>query len=948
MPAPILATKLYIPPPRANVVSRPRLVERLNEGLQRKLTLISAPAGFGKTTLVSEWIAALAPSTLPLGEGAGVRLAWLSLDEADGDPARFLTYLVAALQTIMADIGEGLLGALQSPQPPPTEALLTTLLNEITSLPNNIVLVLDDYHGIDSRPVDEALAFLLKHLPPQMHLVITTREDPDLPLARMRARGQLTELRAADLRFTPAEAAEFLNQMMGLNLSGEDIAALDKRTEGWITGLQLAALAMQGSFSTQGRPDASRFIQSFTGSHRFVLDYLVEEVLGRQEPEIQEFLLKTSILDRMNASLCEALIGDSGKKVADSAARLDYLERANLFVVALDNQRGWYRYHHLFADLLRDQLAQRLPDQTAALHLRAGDWFEGCGLLEEAIAHTLASGEMERAARLVERIAIQMFVGEQQSILSRWIDALPESVVKARPWLCLYHAWAHHWVGLRGQVEEWLVSAETALARIPSAPGQPGSSAIAGLMTPIERRSLLGHITAIRAYNMLTSGDLPGVMELAPRALTLLSEGEHVRTTLAVALGGAYWGQGNVLAAQDAFETARANALRGGHRYLSVPSACYVGMQQTKRALLHEAYETYSRARELAIAPDGSEVPVAGFPNIKMGDLLREWNDLPAASLLVVKGVEQATQLGQADVLTDAYVALARLDLAQGAFDEVWEALRKADDLVRRTSIDPFIVCWLEDCRVRSLLASGDLDAAMRWATDSGLTTDGVLSYHYDLHHINLARVFVAQGAADRSGPWLSQALALLGRLQAAAVQAGWVQEEIKCGILQALAIQAQGNRQSALEALERVLLLAEHGGYIRLFGDEGEPMRLLISDFKLQIEKQSGGQIHPLTGYVEKLLAAFTPPAAVPQPKIGNLLVPGSLQGKALMIEPLSERELEVLKLLRTEMSGPEIARELIVSLNTLRTHTKNIFNKLDVNNRRAAVHRAEQLDMF
>ena len=567
-----------------------------------------------------------------------------------------------------------------------------------------------------------------------------------LPLARLRARGQLTELRAADLRFTPAEAAEFLNQVMGLNLSAEDIAALETRTEGWIAGLQLAAVSLQG------RDDPSAFVHAFSGSHRFVLDYLAEEVLARQEPEIQEFLLKTSILERMNASLCDAVMGDSGKRVSDSAARLDYLERANLFVVALDDERGWYRYHHLFADLLRGRLAQRLPDQAAALHLRASAWFEGCGLLEEAIAHTLAAGEMERAAELVEQIAIRMFVEERPTTLSRWIDALPENVLRARPWLCLYHAWTHHWVGLREQVEEWLVSAETALAGLPSAPERPGSSATASRMTPVERSSLLGHITAIRAYNMLTSGDLPGVMELAPRALALLSEGEYVRTTLAIALGGAYWGQGNVLAAQDAFETARANALKGGHRYSSVPSACYVGMQQTKRALLHEAYETYSQARELAVAPDGREVPVAGFPNMKMGDLLREWNDLPGASLLLVKGVEQSARLGQADVLTDAYVALAKLHLAQGALDEVWETLRKADDLVRRSSIDPFIVCWLEDCRVRSLLAGGDLDAAMRWARDSGLTTDGELSYHYDLHHINLARVLVARGAADTVG----------------------------------------------------------------------------------------------------------------------------------------------------------------------------------------------------
>ena len=617
-------------------------------------------------------------------------------------------------------------------------------------------------------------------------------------------------------------------------------------------------------------------------------------------------------------------------------------------MVALDDERDWYRYHHLFADLLRGRLAQRLPGQAAALHLRASAWFEGCGLLEEAIAHTLAAGEMERAAELVEQSAIRMFVEETPTTLSRWIDALPENVLRARPWLCLYHAWTHHWVGLREQVEEWLVSAETALAGLPSAPERPGASpgspagspATAGQMTPVERSSLLGHITAIRAYNMLTSGDLPGVMELAPAALALLSEGEHVRTTLAIALGGAYWGQGNVLAAQDAFETARANALRGGYRYSSVPSACYVGMQQTKRALLHEAYETYSQARELAVAPDGREVPVAGFPNVKLGDLLREWNDLPGASLLLVKGVEQSARLGQADVLTDAYVALARLHLAQGALDEVWETLRKADDLVGRSSIDPFIVCWLEDCRVRSLLAGGDLDAALRWARSSGLTTDGELSYHYDLHHINLARVLVARGAADTSGPWLDEALTLLGRLRAAAAQAGWVQEEIKIGILQTLALQAQGNSQSALEALCRVLSLAEHGGYIRLFVDEGEPMRWMISDFRLSIEKQLRGQDQRLLGYADRLLAAFAQPAAMPQSKIQD--------PKYKILEPMSQRELEILRLVAQGLSNREIGERLFLALDTVKGHNRRIFDKLQVQSRTEAIARARELDLL
>ncbi len=347
MSTPILATKLYIPPPRAKIVLRPRLIERLNEGLapSRKLTLISASAGFGKTTLVSEWVA-----------GCERPVAWLSLDEGDNDPTRFLTYLVAALQTIADKYWSRGVGVLQSPQPPPTESILTALLNEITTIPDHFVLVLDDYHVIDSKPVDQALAFLLEHLPPQMHLVITTREDPPLPLARLRARGQLTELRAADLRFTPAEAAEFLNQVMGLNLSAEDIAALEARTEGWIAGLQLAALSMQG------RSDATSFIQAFTGSHRFVLDYLVEEVLQRQPEGIHSFLLKTAILDRLSGSLCDAVTGRE-----DGKGMLETLERGNLFIIPLDDQRQWYRYHPLFAEVLQARLLRRAAGSSIQL-----------------------------------------------------------------------------------------------------------------------------------------------------------------------------------------------------------------------------------------------------------------------------------------------------------------------------------------------------------------------------------------------------------------------------------------------------------------------------------------------------------------------------------------------------------------------------------------------------
>jgi LuxR family transcriptional regulator, maltose regulon positive regulatory protein len=899
MPTPILTTKLYVPPPRFEIVARPGLVEKLTKGLSQgcKLTLISASAGFGKTTLVSTWAA-----------NCRRPVAWLSLDAGDNDPIGFLTYFAAALQRIEAKFAEALLGALQSPKPPPVESILTTLVNEISAIAKPCIFVLDDYHIIDNQAIDDAVTFLLDHLPPQMHLVIATREDPDLPLARLRVRNQMTELRAADLRFTPDEAAEFLNRVMGLNLSAEAIAALEKRTEGWIAGLQLAAISLQG------QADSAGFIKSFTGSHHFVLDYLLEEVLQQQSETMQTFLLRTAILDRLCGPLCEAVLDDPAISGQETLQQLD---RANLFIVPLDNERRWYRYHHLFADLLRSRLVTRMPDQVSSLHLHSSAWFENNGLLDEAVAHSLAAGDMEQTGQLIERVALRMLVDERAATLSHWIDALPDKLVRTHPWLCMYRAWTNHWIGLREQVEDWLTAAATAINRLPLD----------------KQTSLRGHISAIRAYNMLTSGDLPGVMEHSQQALALLCEGEYVRTTLAIALGGAYWGQGKVLAAQDAFETARANALKGGYRYWSVPSACYVAMQQIKRGLLHEAYESCAKAKELAVDADGSEVPVAGFPNIKMGDLLREWNDLQGASLLLTKGVEQAARLGQVDVLTDGYVSLARLHLAQGKLDQVWEILRKADDLVKRSRIDPFIICWLEDCRVRTLLAANDLEGALRWARESGLTIKDDLSYHFDLHHINLARVLAARGATDPDGPWLNEALNLLERLQNAALKAGWIQEEIKIGILQTLVMEKQGKRHKALDTLGRILPLAEHGGFLRLFVDEGQAMARLISE-------TSARRITP--DYCGKLLGAF-PGLAVKSPGQSTNQNP-----QAQMVEPLSQNELIILRLIAQGLSNNEIAERLFLALSTVKGHNRNLFDKLQVQNRTEAVARARELGLL
>ena len=525
MAIPILATKLYIPQPPPKVVLRARLVERLNEGLRRKFTLISAPAGFGKTTLVSAWVAS---SDRPV--------AWLSLDEGDNDPTRFLVYLVAAVRTIAPTIGEALLSPLQSPQPPPTESILTALLNEITTIPVNFVLVIDDYHVIDAKPVDTVLTFLLEHLPPQMRLVIATREDPQFSLARLRGGGNLSELRVTDLRFTPSEAARFLNQTMGLNLSADDVATLESRTEGWIAGLQLAALSLQG------HPDATSFIQSFTGSHHFVLDYLLEEVLQRQSESVQTFLLRTSILDRLCGPLCDAVLGDPA---AAGQVTLEYLERANLFVVPLDNDRRWYRYHHLFADLLRQRLHQRNTsspaneaDDVAELHRRASQWLEDHGLEIEAFQHAAAANDVDRAERLIEGQGVPLqFRGAGAPVL-KWLESLPTTVLDASPALWVTYATALFFGGRHTAVEEKLKAAEAALH---------------GAEPDDGNRDLVGRIASIRATLAVIQHDVDTIIAQSRRALEYLRpDNLPIRTAATYTLGYAHQLLGDRAAASRA------------------------------------------------------------------------------------------------------------------------------------------------------------------------------------------------------------------------------------------------------------------------------------------------------------------------------------------------------------------------------------------------------------
>jgi LuxR family maltose regulon positive regulatory protein len=906
----LLSTKLYIPPTRPQLVLRPRLIERLNESLHRKLTLISAPAGFGKTTLVSEWIAS---STRPV--------AWLSLDEGDNDPTRFLAYLVAALQTVVANIGEGVLRILQSPQPP-TESILTALLNEITTISHNFILVLDDYHVINAKPVDHALNFLIEHLPLQMHLVITTREDPDIPLARLRARDQLNELRAVDLRFTSHEAAEFLNQVMGLDLSAEEVAALESRTEGWIAGLQLAALSMQG------REDVPRFIRAFAGDNRYIVDYLVEEVLQRQPERVRSFLLQTSILDRLSGSLCDAVADQEEGNVL-----LEALERGNLFVVPLDDTRHWFRYHHLFGEVLQAHLKEERPDQVPSLHRRASEWYEHNGLPADAIRHALAAEDFWRAADLIEMIWPAMDGRFQSATWLGWVKALPDELVRARPVLSVAYAWALLNGGELEAGEARLSDAEQWLDTTADMSQRP--EALSAQMVVVDEaqfRSLPASIATARAYHAQALGDIPGSVKYARRALNLLPEADHLRRGPAAALLGlSQWASGELEAAHQALADAMAGFQMAGNMHFAISVTYGLADIKIAQGRLREAISTYKRS--LHIVAQQGESLVRGTADLYLGlsGLYLEQGDEEAARQHLLRSEELGEQAALPDWPYRFRLAQARIKEIQGDLDGALYLLEEAERFYYRGPVPD--VHPIAALKARVWVVQGRLTEALGWVGERGLSPDDDLSYLREFEHITLARLLIAQSKRDheeRSTHSVREAMGLLERLLKAAEEGGRMGSVIAILVLQALAYEAHGDVPSALQFLERALILAEPEGYVRMFVDEGMPMATLLRETAK----------HGITpNYVSQLRAVFG--------KAGYLMG-NTTPVTPLLIEPLSERELQVLRLLGTELDGPEIARELMVSLNTMRTHTKNIYNKLGVNSRRAAVRRAQELDLL
>jgi LuxR family maltose regulon positive regulatory protein len=915
MDTPLLTTKFYVPPVRPELVSRPRLIERLNAGLDCRLTLISAPAGFGKTTLLSEWVMEIS-SPAPNSMATALRfasllptpgIAWLSLDDEDNDPVRFFTYFIAALETIQADVGADARALLlQSPKSPPFKSILTMLINSLATLVGDLVLVLDDYHVVEEDSIHDAIAFFLDHMPGNTHLIITSRVDPPLSLARLRTRGQLIELREADLRFTRDETVVFLNQAMGMNLSPGDVAALEARTEGWAAGLQLAALSMRG----KAREQVPEFIDAFSGSHRHVIDYLAEEVMAQQPDEIHDFLCETAVLNRLTAPLCDAVTGRE-----DSDAVLRQLDGAHLFLVPLDDQHEWYRYHHLFADFLRSHLHQDMPDQVADLHRRAAEWCQKNRLTAEAVGHALSAADFERAADLIEEVIEATLMRSEIATLQSWVEDLPDDVVRSRPRICAYHAWT---LLLTGH------PLESAEARLDDAVKADAAGSVAG------------EVALFHALIATYQGETRRSAELAHGALELLPEDSlFLRSLVAGFLGVNYLWGGDLVAAKRTLDEAARISQRAGNLMNAVLALSHLAEVAMIQGQLYESQAIYNQAIELAVDEHRQPRPIAGLPDIGLGGLFREWNDLESAERHITEGIELSKKWGEVGGIS-GYTQLARLKQALGDVDGARQAIHKARQIAENFDAMELDDLLVDVHQVRLWLAQGNAEAAFGWAEERGLTNETSLDELESsplpliraLEYTTLAQVYIARDQPN-------EALQVIERILQAMDDAGWTVFVLQNLVFQALALQARGDTPQAMATLERALSLGEPGGFIRVFIDEGEPLAALL-------RQAAPRGITPY--YVAKLLAAFEDETKAPYGRPSSHEA-GEVAG---LIEPLSERELEVLRLIAAGLSNCEIADQLVVAISTVKTHINHIYRKLDVSKRTQAVARARELNLL
>ena len=915
----LLATKLYIPPLRQKLVSRSRLIEQLNSGLYRRVTLISAPAGFGKTTLIGEWLGTFQSNGRDANQ-AEYKVAWLSLDNGDNDSTRFLSYFVSALSRVDGEetaVLQGALDVLQSSKSPPAESVLTTLINALAAITGRIIFVLDDYHLIDSQSVHDALSFFIENMPSQVHLVIATREDPLLPLPRLRARDQLTELRAADLRFTSSEVFDFLNRLMGLALTPDDIAALEIRTEGWIAGLQLAAISLQG------RSDATQVIKTFSGSHRLVLDYLVEEVLNQQAESIQSFLLQTAILNRLCGSLCDAVTGqNNGQKT------LEMLDQINLFIISLDNGREWYRYHHLFADLLVQRLHQTHPEKISTLHKRASEWYEQHGFTEKAINHSLGARDFERAADLVESAWIPMNTNYQSVKWLGWAKSLPEELVRSRPVLSAAFGWALLDIGDLESAELRFRDAERWLNESANVDRQseiPANNPV--MLGNEELRSLATSLANGRAYLAQALGDVNGTVKYAHRASDLLHDDDYFERGLSEVLPGfAYWANGDLDAAHKAVEDAISNMRMTGKIPFVISFTSYLADIMTAQGRLRETARIYLQLLEVAIDRGGPEVKESAVLHLGLSEIYLEQGNMGAAR----RHLQRSEEFGEQPAFPPWYrhwiFGHYRLMEAQGNLDGIVEMLDEAERLYYRHPIPD--VRPLKTLIARTLLGQGRLDEVQDWVRGQGLSVDDELVYIHEFEHITLARLLIAQYRNLRIDGYIYDAMRLLERLLKAAEGGGRMGSMIEILVLQALAYEAQGNIPSALVSLKRALTLAEPECYVRTFIAEGTPIHALLKKIK--------GEDWKINEYIHKLLASFERVDFLTSPKTQSL------------IEPLSERELEILQFIADGLTNREIGSQLYLSLNTVKAHTRNIYGKLGVNSRTQAAAKARTLGIL
>jgi LuxR family transcriptional regulator, maltose regulon positive regulatory protein len=893
----LVRTKLYLPSGRHHLVDRPRLTARLNESLTRPLTLLSAPPGFGKTTLLREWLVQV-----------GARAAWLMLDVDDNDPVRFWSYFIAALQQIDPAIGSSSLALLQSPRATALEPMLRALVNEIDSLSQEhgtaqlaeekepgagFVLVLDDYHVIETPDIHQGVSFLLEHIPPHMHLVISSRSDPPLPLARLRARDQLIELHERDLRFRRAEAVTFLNETMSLPLTSEQITALETRTEGWIAGLQLAALSLRG------REDVSGFVKAFTGSHRFVFDYLTDEVFAGQPQSIQSFLLQTSILERLSASLCDALTGR-----ANTQAMLEELERSNLFLIALDDERHWYRYHHLFADVLRHRLAETSPASVRELHLCASEWFEKEGLVREAVNHALVAQDWERVARLIGDASESLRQRGEFVTLTHWIHALPHAVRHAHPAVCLTYARALLRIGRITDAEASVSEAEHWL----ESHAQAGDPRI---------DSVRGKALALRAQFASRRGEFQQSIELSQRAAQLIAADDLAwRNLVTFTLGDAFRYTVRWTEAKDAYREAAALSESAGDH----PNALYalgsLGEVLEAEGQLRQAAQQFEEVLRLAQAWGMPNAAATGYAWVGLGRVHCEWNELDVALHEVEAGLARGQQAEITDVLLRGYHALGRIRRAQGEIVGALAAFDEAESVADKMGVAE-IKDWIRAQRAQAWLAGGDTQAAVEWASQFAAQTQDAM---YPSVPIALAQVWLSQGQPEKALPLLDHALQ-------SAQTVGRLGNALNILTVRAVVQYAQGDLENAFATLEQALELAEPEGYVRVFVDQGAPMARLLHRMLTRSSAPS---------YVRRLLQALGEPVHI------------DVRTASKLIDRLSPRELEVLHLIVDGATNKEIADELVLTVNTVKRHISNIFGKLEVSNRAQAIARARQLNLL